>query len=233
MAGERVDRALALIGAGADGLLPHVMGGVFSDEMLGDLVRGTAWERPARDHLDEARDDARRIWSGARDPYLALSLYQLRHSLPQDILAKVDRMSMAESLEVRAPFLDSRLAAYCLALPPQLKVRGDLGKYVLRTALRGRLPRAVVGAPKRGFAMPVRDWLEGPFWRCLRDEVQAYRRDGGSELDGAALAKRTTADEMRCRVANDYRAVHRAFLLYGFLRWRRMLGARSPAPQPT
>jgi asparagine synthase (glutamine-hydrolysing) len=226
-AGDRVDRGLALVESLPRGLLPHVMGGVFSDEMLTELVEGTAWDRATREHLDEARDESRRLWASVPDPCLALSLHQLRHSLPQDILAKVDRMSMAESLEVRAPFLDSRLARYALALPAHVKLHGEVGKYVLRRALRARLPEAVLTAPKRGFSLPVRDWLGVAFWRELRYEVDAYARDSARELNAAALAHRTQLDEERCRTVNDYRALHRGVLLYGFLRWRRMLSERS------
>jgi asparagine synthase (glutamine-hydrolysing) len=204
------------------------MAGVFSDEMLLELVLGTAWERPAREHLEEAREDSRRLWAEVPDPYLALSLHELRHSLPQDILAKVDRMSMAESLEVRAPMLDSRFAAYALSLPAHVKLHGEVGKHVLRRALRGRLPPPVLAAPKRGFSLPVRDWLGATFWSELRREVSAYAASGGGEIDPAALARRTLLDEARCRTANDFRALHRGVSLYGFLRWRRMLMLGTP-----
>ncbi|HEY3821380.1 MAG TPA: asparagine synthase (glutamine-hydrolyzing) [Polyangiaceae bacterium] len=230
---ESIDRGLALVASVPRGLLPHVMAGVFSDEMVSELVEGTPWARETSDHLEEARDDSRGLWQAVPDPCLALSLYQLRHSLPQDILAKVDRMSMAESLEVRAPFFDSRLASYALSLPPRIKLRGEIGKYVLRQALRTRLPPAVLSAPKRGFAMPVRDWLGGEFWQLLGREVAAYAADGASELNSRALVRRVRLDEDRCRTVNDYRAVHRGVLLYGFLRWRSLLsGVRRRAGGP-
>ena len=201
--------------------------------MVTELVEGTPWNRETRDHLDEARDDSRSLWKAVPDPCLALSLYQLRHSLPQDILTKVDRMSMAESLEVRAPFLDSKLASYALALPPQIKLHGEIGKYALRQALRARLPTAVLSAPKRGFSLPVREWLGSIFWQELREEVAAYGADGACELNAPALARRAFLDEARCRVVYDYRALHRAVLLYGFLRWRRLLAtARRHADAP-
>jgi asparagine synthase (glutamine-hydrolysing) len=231
--GERIDRGLDLVASVSRGLLPHVMAGVFSDEMVTELVEGTPWNRETRDHLDEAREDSRSLWKAVPDPCLALSLYQLRHSLPQDILTKVDRMSMAESLEVRAPFLDSKLASYALALPPQIKLHGEIGKYALRQALRARLPTAVLSAPKRGFSLPVREWLGSIFWQELREEVAAYGADGACELNAPALARRAFLDEARCRVVYDYRALHRAVLLYGFLRWRRLLAtARRHADAP-
>jgi asparagine synthase (glutamine-hydrolysing) len=229
-AGDAIDRGLGFVESLPLGLTPHVMAGVFSDEMLLELVVGTPWERPARDHLEEAREDSRRLWAQVPDPYLALSLHELRHTLPQDILTKVDRMSMAESLEVRAPMLDSRFAAYALSLPAHLKLHGEVGKYVLRHALGARLPKAVLAAPKRGFSLPVRDWLGAAFWRDVRREVEAYAASGGGELDAKALARRTRLDEARCRTTNDFRALHRAVSLYGFLRWRRLLSV-LPAPE--
>ncbi|HEX5475290.1 MAG TPA: asparagine synthase (glutamine-hydrolyzing) [Vicinamibacterales bacterium] len=225
---ERVERTLELVASTGRGLLPHVMAGVFTDDSLLALVKGSGWERPARDQLEVAREDSRRIWNSVRDPHLALSLYQLRHSFPSDILTKVDRMSMAESLEVRAPFLEPRLAGYALSLPSHLKVRGVLGKFVLRHALRSRLPVEILGAPKRGFALPVKQWLGDAFWRELRVHVDDYLEEDTGELNGPALRHRVAVDATRCRHANDYRALHRCVLIYGFLRWRRILMDHSP-----
>lgn len=220
---ESFERGLGLIASMHQGLLPHVMAGVFSDRATAALVAGTPWERPTLDFLHEARVSCRDLTSATPDPCLALSLYQLRHSLPQDILTKVDRMSMAESLEVRSPFLDSTLASYALALPAHLKLRDQVGKWVLRAALEDRLPAAVLRAPKRGFSLPVRQWLGTAFWAELQAEVRTYSHAGANELNTDALARRVNRDERRCRGKNDFRALHRAVLLYGFLRWRRML----------
>jgi asparagine synthase (glutamine-hydrolysing) len=220
---EHISRGLALVGAQLDGTLPHVMAGVFTDRMLLDLTAGTPWAAVAHDHIAAAVDESRAIWAEAGHPQLAMSLHQIRHSMPQDILTKVDRMSMAESLEVRAPFLDSRLATFALELPPDLKMSEGLGKFVLRWALRGRLPEAVLRAPKRGFAMPVRRWLGRLFWDVLETESTAYCRDSAAEFNLRALTHRITTDRERCLRANDYRALHRGFLLYTFFLWRRGL----------
>ena len=225
-AGERVARGLELIASFDKGLLSHTMAGVFTDRMIEELVSGTTWAGPAHDHLEHARREAQQLWFSVPDKQLALSLHQIRHSLPQDILAKVDRMSMAESLEVRAPFLDSRLASYALSLPSSRKERGGVGKYVLREALKSRLPAAVLDAPKRGFALPVRAWLGEAFWSALRAECERYCGDSGAELNTSVLSRRVEVDTARARRANDYRAIHRAFLLYGFFRWRNYLATR-------
>ena len=231
---EGIQRALQLNGAMPAGLLPHSMEGLFTDRALLALFRATPWERQAREQIHAMREESRRLWRSVRDPLLAMSLHELQTSLPQDILTKVDRMSMAESLEVRAPFLDSRLATYALSIPGRLKVSGGLGKVVLREALRGRLPGPVLEAPKRGFTLPVSRWLGKQFWMALQGEVEAYGRDPDAELNRAALYRQVEADAEWCREHDSYRSLHRAFLLYTFLRWRRcVLGRGEPLASPS
>ena len=82
--------------------------------------------------------------------------------LPDDILTKVDRASMAVSLETRVPFLDHRLAAVAARIPLAMKVRGGKGKHILRQALFERAPAALFDRPKAGFAVPVGQWIKGP-----------------------------------------------------------------------
>ncbi len=103
--------------------------------------------------------------------------YDLRTWLANDILVKVDRTSMAHSLEVRAPFLDHRLVELAFRLPPRWQLHGLQKKYILKQAMRGRLPDDILFRRKRGFSAPVGSWLAGP----LRDLVDAavVRRPGG------------------------------------------------------
>jgi asparagine synthase (glutamine-hydrolysing) len=88
-------------------------------------------------------------------------LYQDTY-LPEDILTKVDRASMACGLEVRAPFLDTELVDFMQVLPPSFKFGRQQTKRVLKRAAASRLPASILARPKKGFGIPVANWLRGP-----------------------------------------------------------------------
>jgi asparagine synthase (glutamine-hydrolysing) len=94
----------------------------------------------------------------------------LKVYLPGDLLTKVDRMSMANSLEVRVPFLDYRVVELAASIPANLKIRGGLTKYILRKAMEPLLPDAVKNRKiKRGFSVPVMDWFRGNLRQFAHD----------------------------------------------------------------
>ena len=95
--------------------------------------------------------------------------------LPDDILVKVDRMSMAASLEVRAPLLDHRVVELAARIPSGLKVRGWHTKIILREVMEGRLPPAIFRKPKQGFSMPVKNWLRGELRDLMRTVLAPER----------------------------------------------------------
>src|SRR6267154_2033995 len=93
----------------------------------------------------------------ARMTYLELKL-----RLPELLLMRVDKITMATSVEARVPFLDHHLIEYAMGLPRSLKVKGSTGKHILKRALESILPRDVLYQPKRGFGAPINEWFRGP-----------------------------------------------------------------------
>ncbi|HEX7325580.1 MAG TPA: asparagine synthase-related protein, partial [Rhodanobacteraceae bacterium] len=96
------------------------------------------------------------------DPLSLAQYLDFKTWLPGDILTKVDRASMAHSLEVRVPLLDHRFVEWASSVPPALKLRGGVGKYVFKKALEPDLPRDVLYRPKMGFCVPLAAWFRGP-----------------------------------------------------------------------
>ena len=139
--------------------------------------------------------------------------------LPDVFLEKVDKPTMAHSIEVRVPFLDAHLAAYAMALPSKYKVRGRQKKWVLRQALRGVVPDRILDAPKQGFGVPYADWLRTSL-RPWMEEV----------LFDADFASWGLVDPARLRMAVDdhvSRRRNRGFFLYKMLNlalWRARYG---------
>jgi asparagine synthase (glutamine-hydrolysing) len=109
--------------------------------------------------------------SGGRDFFAQMALVDVMSYLPGDILTKVDRMSMAVSLEARVPLLDHEFAEFALALPSALKARDGRGKYVFRRALQGLVPDFVFTKKKSGFGVPLDGWFRGP----LRHRLSALQ----------------------------------------------------------
>ena len=116
---------------------------------------------------------AARTSSACPDPREDFMLADIRHYLPGDLLTKVDRTSMAVSLEAREPFLDHLPAALAAALPMQWKIRNGQGKYILRRVLARHLNSDHFNRPKQGFSAPIDRWLRG----ALRDRLESTLSD--------------------------------------------------------
>jgi asparagine synthase (glutamine-hydrolysing) len=185
-----------------------------------DDVRKTAGSAPLDAPL--YRDALER--SGRLAPALRPSLLDLVSYLPDDILAKVDRTSMAVSLEVRAPLLDHRVVEFAMGLPLHMKRRGGIMKWLLRRLLYKRVPRELVDRPKMGFGVPLRSWLLGP----LREQMDDYCAGDDLEqlgLDPALI--RTLWREFSAGRNHRPDLVWQAFVLIAWS--RRFVTARSPA----
>ncbi len=174
------------------------------------------------------------VYAAARARYREGTGSHLEHVLYQDVglymchgvLAKVDRASMAASLEVRAPLLDTAVAEFAGALPIDWKLRRTTGKWILKRVARKLLPEGIVGRPKKGFGMPIARWLRDELGELLRDALL----DGSSLAASGALDRAEVArlvDE-HARGAIDHR--QRLWALVVLELWRRKnLGAVTSA----
>ncbi len=151
----------------------HSWFGSFSIGQQNDLL--------SKDVLAEASGD---IYKGAKDllkitdaatEIEQMQFLDMNFYLAEDILTKVDRASMAVSLEVRAPFLDPRIAQFAATLPLNYKLKGSKGKYILKKAVEDLLPKNILQRPKKGFGVPVADWLKGRLNPLMHDLLAPER----------------------------------------------------------
>ncbi|HUH94116.1 MAG TPA: XrtA/PEP-CTERM system amidotransferase [Casimicrobiaceae bacterium] len=150
------------------------LGGYFhSVSVMGDPLRNRLVSESLRRKLqgyravEVLRRHARR--APREEPLSFVQYLDMKTYLVGDILTKVDRASMAHSLEVREPLLDHRLMEWLSTLPPALKLRGREGKYCFKKALEPYLPNEILYRPKMGFSVPLASWFRGP----LRERVEA------------------------------------------------------------
>jgi asparagine synthase (glutamine-hydrolysing) len=121
--------------------------------------------------LDSVLDEL----ASAGDNLAAYLWFDQKYFLPDDILQKVDRISMAHSLEVRPPFLDHRIVEFAATLPDDLRIRGSRQKVILRELMKDRLPQAILKRKKAGFDVPAHEWFRGPLRPLLAEMLETAR----------------------------------------------------------
>lgn len=146
--------------------------GTFSDAEKSALITGK---------LPRALDQILGQLARLGDNTGAYLWFDQKYYLPDDILAKVDRISMAHSIEVRPPFLDHRIAEFAATIPSRFKIDGPNQKLLLRSLMKDRLPRAILRRKKIGFDIPAHEWLRGPLRELLLDTL-AWGASEQSEL---------------------------------------------------
>jgi asparagine synthase (glutamine-hydrolysing) len=222
-----------------------------SDEKIGLEYKLKRWLEGSWLHPDEAHffwngtfsaEQRRRIRPGSNGTTLRALVDRLgidsagiaerymrvdqNYYLPDDILYKSDRMSMAHSIEVRPPFLDHRIVEFAARLPQSLKIRGSRGKFVLRNLMRDKLPKSVLDRKKAGFDIPTHDWFRGPLRPLLMETLtdDAIRQTG---IFDASEIHRLIGDHMERRINVGY---HLWGLLTLFL-WMRRWKVEVNAPE--
>ena len=126
---------------------------------------------------------------GARDELDRLIYQDLRLRLPELLLMRVDKLTMAHSVEARVPFLDHELVELAMAVPREEKIRDGVGKHVLKRAVAGLLDDDLVWRPKQGFATPIASWFRGE----LADGLERQLSDGAINETGWLDPERVTA----------------------------------------
>jgi len=156
-----------------------VRAGLYRPEFTARLAPGDELERLAAEYFSKPV---------SRDPVENLLYADTVVRLPDDMLTKVDRASMAHSLEVRVPFLAHTFVDWAATVPIELKLRGVTGKYLVRRAIADWLPPGVLDRPKQGFAIPLSGWVRGDLGRF----AESVWRDSGAEsarvLDAGAVS---------------------------------------------
>ncbi len=201
-------------GASRDAALGHVRWMMFADEqiragLLSDAFAETLNGCDPADHVRSIAADCGFDDPMARDMYVDASFY-----LPENILHKLDRTSMATSLEARVPMLDHRVVELALTMPAQFRIRRFARKDILKRAFADLLPPAILKRGKEGFSTPMKHWLRGPLRDMMGDVLSAdrLRRDGFFNAE-------TVEEMMRAHWAEEANHAHVLWSMMLFCMW--------------
>jgi asparagine synthase (glutamine-hydrolysing) len=163
-------------------------------------------------------EHVRRMFSGltAQDPLNRVLEAEWNSILPDQVLAFVDRLSMAHSLEVRTAFLDTDLVSFVASLPGFLKIKNGETKYLLKQAARRYFPGDMVFRKKEGFLMPITQWLLGDLEGYVRDTLSPQRL-GKHGLFRTGYVQGLVDGLYRNN--SDYQAVNKVYSLLVFQEW--------------
>ncbi|MEW6350135.1 MAG: asparagine synthase (glutamine-hydrolyzing) [Thermodesulfobacteriota bacterium] len=182
---------------------------LFTPGLRKRFARYSSWEavKPVRDRFEQHAWDT--------SPLHWMTYLDLNFRLPELILMRIDKMTMAVALEARVPFLDHKLVELMLSIPAQTKIRGGMLKYLLRKAVRGLVPEAVLSRPKQGLGVPLQEWIAGGLSTAMRN---AFRDAGDGVFDRTSLLKLL-----------DHRDPLRPWMVFNFCQWCTQYDIRSSA----
>jgi asparagine synthase (glutamine-hydrolysing) len=195
--------------------------GTFSDEEAQSLCTV-----PLPRSLDSVLGELRASLA-AKDGLSAYLWWDQKYFLPDDILNKVDRMSMAHSLEVRPPFLDHRIVEFAATLPPQFKIQGARQKVILKRLMKDRLPEKIVTRKKMGFDIPAHQWLRGPLRPLLMDTME--EATAAESIFRPDVIRELVRLHLERRINVGYHLWGLMLLFLWMKKWRIQM-ASSPAP---
>lgn len=183
----------------------HLLSGSYTNDMAGHDLHG---------FLEQHRETFARLFSNHPTSDLDWMVYMgMANTIPNLYLHRADRMGMANSIELRVPFLDHNLVEYGLALTSKLKVRNGVPKYILKKALEPILPKDLLYRKKMGFCVPLEAWMREIIVRTVSDRLQSFcRKTGIFSIDGV---KSLIA---RCH-AGDKTAVFPLWNVYFLMAW--------------
>ena len=217
-----INRAKRFVeGATKDDALAHARWRMFVDEALLQRLftpeAAAARQLPADAHITElfARAGPR----GEVDRWLYVDM---KSYLADNCLVKVDRMSMACSLEARVPFLDRHLVELAFRVPAELKTVGHKTKVLLKRIAARHVPRACIDRPKQGFSIPIKNWLKADF-RPLMEELLATHRVRAEGIFDVATVERLKSEHLSDRANHS----HVLWALMVFQDWRRRWAVSS------
>jgi asparagine synthase (glutamine-hydrolysing) len=196
--------------------------GTFSKDQKGALLYGASPNSLDR-LLLEIRE--RSNTGDELTPYL---WFDQRYFLPDDILMKVDRMSMAHAVEVRPPFLDHRIVEFAAALPSSFKIRGASQKFLLRELMKDVLPADVITRKKTGLDIPAHEWLRGPLQPLMMEAIEEGTATYGDVFKKAVI-DRHVRDHIERRANLGYHLWGMMILFLWMRKWRIQT---TPIPTP-
>ncbi|MDQ3129509.1 MAG: asparagine synthase (glutamine-hydrolyzing) [Acidobacteriota bacterium] len=165
----------------------HSWFGSFSIDEQQNLLSKDVLARTSNDIYKDAKDLLK--ITDAPTEIERMQFLDLNFYMAEDILTKVDRASMAVSLEVRAPFLDPRIAQFAAGLPLEYKLKGNKGKYILKKAVEPLLPKNILERPKKGFGIPIAEWLKGRLNPLMHDLLDSKRLQNQGLFDAEFVQK--------------------------------------------
>jgi asparagine synthase (glutamine-hydrolysing) len=200
--------------------LERISDGLSSNDTEALYRHLTAQPDAARFMLEAANEAAsRQPVPTSRDELLAQLMWlDTTDYLPNDLLVKIDRATMAVGLEARLPMLDYRLVEWASSLPANVRLRGRVGKWVLKQLLYRDIPRPLIDRPKNAFSLPVAAWMRGPLREWAEDLLGERSLQTYPMLD-AVEVRRQWAEHIGCR--RDWR--HSLWPLLMFLSWERYM----------